>query len=579
QVLLRRLAAFAGSFPLEAAEASCAGGGVAESEVFELLTRLVDRSLVVTEEHPGTVRYRLLETVREYGREKLREAGEFSTIHARHRDWYLALAEHAAPEILSGSHQREWLERVDVEHDNLRAALEWSRSTPDGAEPMLRLAAALWWYWFTRGYWTEARQWLTRAIGSEQNVSAHVRSRALVGLAIILWVHGEPDRTAALAEESLTISEAAGDTWGTAAALLALGIVASEGGAMPRAVQSLERALALFQTLEHPVGIAVAQLYLGYAVAGHDYARAVHLFQNSHALLRRIGDRRSLAVVVGTLGDVAWLRGDYRRAVELYEECGALGRELGYRERIAYSLLGLAGVAGTQGHYDTAISLAEQSLETYRQIKWKMGIGLCLRRLGTTAVNHKDFKDAELYFREALEIFRTLEQPNHVGDVLDGLGVVSMGTGDPDGAAALYEQALTLFRQVNDGLGIAEVFVHQGKIAQRRADAATAIAKYRSALSIRKDFGFKLGIAECLEALASIAVTGEEPTHGAELLGGAAAIRETLNAPIPPLDRDDVEHAVRTARKRLEGRFLGLYDEGRKLELTQAVSVGLGDHD
>ncbi len=579
QVLLRRLAVFAGSFPLEAAESSCAGGGVGEQDVFELLTRLVDKSLVVTEEHPGTVRYRLLETVREYGREKLRDAGEFATIHARHRDWYLALAERAAPEILSGPQQREWLDRVDVEHDNLRAALEWSHEAPDGAEPMLRLAGALWWYWFTRGFWTEAREWLVRALDRQESASAQVRSRALVGLAFILWVHGEPNRTAALAEESLTLSEASGDAWGTAAALLALGIVASEGGAMPRAVQVLERSLTLFQTLQHPVGIAISQLYLGYAVAGHDYARAVHLFENSHALLRRIGDRRSLAVVVGTLGDAAWLQGDYGRAVELYEECGALGRELGYRERIAYSLLGLGGVASARGEYEAAIALAEQSLETYRQITWKMGIGLCLRRLGTTAANHKDFTRAREWFQEALEIFQELEQPSHIGDVLDGLGVVSGGTGDPDGAAALYERALELFRQVNDGLGIAEVLVHQGKIAQRQGDAATALTKYRSALTIRRDFGFKLGIAECLEALASLALQGDAPSRGAHLLGAAAAIRESIDAPIPPLDRDDVEQAERTARKRLGERFSELYDEGRKLALNRAVSAGLGNHD
>lgn len=579
QVLLRRLAAFVGSFPLEAAESACAGDGVGEKDVFELLTRLVDKSLVVTEEHPRTVRYRLLETVREYGREKLRDAGEFATIHTRHRDWYLALAERAAPEILSGPHQREWLGRVELEHDNLRAALEWSHAASDGAEPMLRLAGALWWYWFTRGNWTEAREWLTRGLSRQEGASAQVRSRALVGLAIILWVHGEPQRTTALAEESLALSEAGEDTWGTATALLALGIVASEGGAMPRAVQVLERSLTLFQTLHHPVGIAISQLYLGYAVAGHDYGRAVQLFENSQALLRRVGDRRSLAVVVGTLGDAAWLQGNYHRAVELYEECGALGRELGYRERIAYSLLGLGGVASARGEYDKAIALAEQSLETYRQIRWQMGIGLCLRRLGTTAVNHKDFTKARAWFQEALEIFRALEQPSHIGDVLDALGVVSWGTGDPDGAATFYAQALELFRQVNDGLGIAEVLVHQGKIAQRQGDAAAALAKYRSALTIRWDFGFKLGIAECLEALASLTLRGDEPSPGAHLLGAAAAIRESLNAPIPPLDRDEVEQAERTARKRLGGRFSELYDEGRKLTLEQAVSAGLGNHD
>jgi len=208
-----------------------------------------------------------------------------------------------------------------------------------------------------------------------------------------------------------------------------------------------------------------------------------------------------------------------------------------------------------------------------------MGIGLCLRRLGTTAANHKDFTRAREWFQEALEIFQELEQPSHIGDVLDGLGVVSGGTGDPDGAAALYERALELFRQVNDGLGIAEVLVHQGKIAQRQGDAATALTKYRSALTIRRDFGFKLGIAECLEALASLALQGDAPSRGAHLLGAAAAIRESIDAPIPPLDRDDVEQAERTARKRLGERFSELYDEGRKLALNRAVSAGLGNHD
>jgi tetratricopeptide (TPR) repeat protein len=215
----------------------------------------------------------------------------------------------------------------------------------------------------------------------------------------------------------------------------------------------------------------------------------------------------------------------------------------------------------------------------YRQIKWKMGIGLCLRRLGTTAVSHKDFTRARAWFQEALEIFRALQQPSHIGDVLDGLGVVAWGTGNPDGAAALYERALELFQQVNDGLGIAEVLVHQGKIAQQQGDAASALAKYRKALTIRTDFGFKLGIAECLEALASLAVQGDAPTRGAHLLGAAAAIRESLNAPIPPLDRDGVEQAERTARKRLGGRFSELYDEGRILALNQAVRTGLENHD
>jgi predicted ATPase/class 3 adenylate cyclase len=149
RVLLRRLAVFAGGFTLETAEAVCTGMDAETSAVLDLLTHLVDKSLVIMEERGGTSRYRLLDTVRQYGRNKLLESGEDPRVRRRHRDWYLQLAEAAEPE-LHGPDQRLWLDRMEMEHDNLRTALDWSKVDEDGSEAGLRLAGALWWFWYVR---------------------------------------------------------------------------------------------------------------------------------------------------------------------------------------------------------------------------------------------------------------------------------------------------------------------------------------------------------------------------------------------------------------------------------------------
>ena len=147
---------FAPSCSLEAAETVCAGEDVAEMDVLDLLSRLVDKSLLVAEAE-GQGRYRLLETIRQYARDRLLESGEATEALRRHRDWYLALAEQAAPEFFRGIESREWLERLEVEHDNLRAALEWSDGEPAGGEAGLRLTGSLWRFWVVRGHLAEGR--------------------------------------------------------------------------------------------------------------------------------------------------------------------------------------------------------------------------------------------------------------------------------------------------------------------------------------------------------------------------------------------------------------------------------------
>jgi non-specific serine/threonine protein kinase len=231
QALFARLSVFAGGWSLEGAEAVGAGGTIAAEEVLDLLVRLVDKSLVLAEETAdGSTRYRLLETLRQYGQERL-AAGETAQVRHRHAAYYLALAERADRRF-TGPDQLRWLDRIEREHDNLRAALSWClggdehRGRDEAAalgETGLRLAGALYWFWFFRDHHREALVWLERALAQGSVAPAAVRAKALFGAATFASSHHDFARSAGYLSESIVLSRAAGDTRQLVLALSVLG--------------------------------------------------------------------------------------------------------------------------------------------------------------------------------------------------------------------------------------------------------------------------------------------------------------------------------------------------------------------
>jgi non-specific serine/threonine protein kinase len=208
RVLFGRLSVFAGGWTLEAAEAVGVGEGIEEGEVFELLLRLVDKSLVVAEATgEGAVRYRMLEPVRQYALEKLNETGKTQAARRAHAQYFLALAEEAEPQLL-GPQETEWYDRLEGEHDNIRAAL--SRSL-EGADPELglRLAGAIWWFWHRHGHLREGLRWLERALAKEGRASAKARVKALGGIGWMAYGLGNLERMRESAAEGLRISDEA----------------------------------------------------------------------------------------------------------------------------------------------------------------------------------------------------------------------------------------------------------------------------------------------------------------------------------------------------------------------------------
>jgi predicted ATPase/DNA-binding SARP family transcriptional activator/DNA-binding CsgD family transcriptional regulator len=350
RMLFRQLSVFSGGWILEAAEEVCSGdrGG----DVLDLLSLLVDKSLVVTgASTDGATRYRMMEPIRQYGREKLEKSGETQRVRESHAGYYLALAEVAEPELM-GLRQGTWLDLLDVELDNLRAALSWSLEEADGeerAESGLRAAAALWRFWDMHGP-GEGRAWLEAALERGQGGSYSVRAKALAGLGWIMLFQGDYELAVATLEEAIELYKDLGDLSGEAIALMLLGFAVAHAGDVERFPALSEQCEALLQKPLERRAAAYLLIFLGMvALEAGDYERAVALLEESRASFRVLGDLRDESMSSFTLGMTELKRGNLQRGTEVLEEGLSLARRTKDKLGSAYYFLGLGGVAAEQG--------------------------------------------------------------------------------------------------------------------------------------------------------------------------------------------------------------------------------------
>ncbi len=255
RLLLRRLSVFLGGWTLAAAEAVCAGDGLEESQVLDLLSQLLNKSLVAVENLEGEIRYRLLETIRQYARGKLFDSGETPRVADRHLDYFLSFAEEAEKH-LSGSEQVAWLNRLQTEHDNMRAAIEWSRAGTAETAASLRLVGALWQFWYIRGFISEGRRHLRQALAESTNAPAGMRARALTGASLLAHAQGDYERGPVLIDESIALSRKSGDRKELMAALGVASILAEYREEYERGRQMQEESLVLARELGDKAGIA-----------------------------------------------------------------------------------------------------------------------------------------------------------------------------------------------------------------------------------------------------------------------------------------------------------------------------------
>ena len=351
RIVLRRLSVFAGGWTLEAAEAVCGGEGIETTEVLDVLASLVAKSLVNADTQGSEARYWLLETTRQYARDRLEESIEAARVRRRHRDWYLALAQRAQPHR-RGPEQRLWLTRLEREHDNLRAGLDYSQREQDGAETELRFTEALAWFWIVHGHWSEGRTRLEGALSRNGDVLAPALPRALESAAFLAERQGDFARAVTLAEKTLAVSKAMNDRYGIADALIRLGSAALHQGSYERAMALCEQSLAICREIDVQGDVALALAIMGNVARSQgNLERADAAYTECLVTSQRVGEQSRAAYALRGLAVVALARGDSERALTLYAQSLTLSKELGFRMITEGCLEGLAGVACARGQY------------------------------------------------------------------------------------------------------------------------------------------------------------------------------------------------------------------------------------
>lgn len=515
--LLRRLSVFAGGWTLEAAEVVCAGDGIAPEAVLDLLAQLIDKSLVSADDlGHGLMRYRLLETVRHYALEKLRSAGEETSIRWQHAAWMLSLAERFEADTYRPD-QAVALERLVAELENLRAALGWALQDAETIQAGLRASVAVYRVWLVYGYLGEGRAWLVQFASRARDAeSSPLRANALFIAGTLAMFQGDYAGARALVEDSLALARATRNGFQVGESLSVQALLALNQGDATQAWGILQEDLELCRRrVEHPEEDTDS--------AGDEFARAIYG-----------GGWRDVALghVLLIAGVGARLRGSYARAVEFYEESLTLLRQQGDVWFVAQVLSNLGLVFHEQGDEARARDMFEAALATRRALGDRAGLARSL---------------------------------NDLGDV-------AYAEGDLDAASVAYAEELTIVRDLGDRSGAADALVALGHVARARGDLHTARSLFSESLVLRRDLGHRLAMPTVLDDLAELAAAEGAPERAVRLAAAAAALRESIESPAPQAGSRGPE----TARQMLgERASAAAWAEGQSMSEAQAVAYAL----
>lgn len=526
QAVLCRLSVFVGGWTLDAAEAVAAPDG---RNTLEALAGLVDKSLIIAELETTPGRYRMLETVRQYAHDCLRERGEWEDTRQRHKHYFLCLAEDAAPKM-KGPDPKLWLDGLEMEIGNLRAALDWRTD-----EEALRLACALQRFWLMRDHLQEGRQWLERQTGGP--VSAAVRARTLDAAGRLAFAQGEFQEALRLHQESHTLWAGLGDERGTAESLNGWGFATAHLGDYEAAKALLKESLRLSRLVEAWDGI-VASLTSLAMIANYqlDYDTAKTFLTESLVLTRRFGDVSGTASSLHSMGIVAYYEMDYDTARSFFTEGLTLWRPIGDRYSIAKALSALGEVALYQGEYEAAGAQYQESLELRRQTGDKYGIANSINGLGEAA-----------FYRHEYEAAREL-----------------------------LDESLELRRQIGDKQSIPHSLYNLGQVARHQGNHALARDLFRESLALMGQNEDHYGIVASLDGLAPVIALLGQPERAVSLLGAAGALRQEIRSPRPSKAQEESQGQVVALTDTLGATGFSLnWAKGQAMTWEQAVTYAL----
>jgi predicted ATPase/class 3 adenylate cyclase len=512
QALFRRLAAFAGGASFDAIEAVCEAAGPLDAPLVDLVSALVDKSLLRQEAlRDGEPRFTMLETIREFAQERLVASGEEDATRAAHAEFFIMMAEQAEPE-LTGPMQMMWLEKLEREHDNIRAVLHWAVRTGDAARG-LRLGGAFWRYWVVRGHMTEGRE----RLGAVLAIPAHdtrpmLRVKALLGAATMAHEQSDIAVSRALLEETLRIVRDAGD--------------------------------------RHLIGRTLTNL--GWAeFHGGNHERARQLSNEGLAIHRELKDTRGIALALNNLGWICNFEGDCAQARRLHTESLTLRRQLGDARGIAFAQANLAWPTHRLGMSEEAERYLTDAVETLRALGDQQLLGYALVVRGQVYCDLGRWEDAIAPLTEALELGQAIGQRWDTVGALVRIADARLGMGDRQNANAAIEQLRASRYEHEVPWDTGQIARVQGDWLRACGRLQEAVAEYRTALHEFGRLSARYELSRCLLGLAMVLSETGDAAPAARLVGAVGSMREQMGTPVTPAEHEPLEALERSLRRAL----------------------------
>ncbi len=550
QRIFRRLSVFAGGCTLAAIEAICTALRDEAGQVFDDVASLLDKSMLQqTEQEGGEPRFSLLETVREYGLECLREDGEAEISQGAHAMHYLALAEEAEPH-LKGAQQVQWWRQLEREQGNLRAALTWLIEQQE-TELALRLGGTLWWFWNIRGYWSEGWHWLEAVLALPQAQGRTAgRAKALLGAAKFANRLGNP-RFHSLIEESVSIYRELADKRGLAASLGDLGLSRyRQNEVVADRMLSSERGLSSW--VVNPF---------------------MTILEESLELAREVGDPWILANALRNLGGFKRLKGDFTSAHRFLEESLSLYRISKDHHELLHTLRRLIDVVLSEGNLLRAEALARESLALARELNNGPDITRALYWLGVTSLLQGDVEQALALLNESLILAREWGDKYQIGSILSTIGGIVLHQGELQLAEACVQESLTLFNELGRKDTDAPLLALLGEIRLRQGDFPQTRTACTEGVLLAREGGSRFSMDSSLIGLAKVAAAEKQPEQAARLFGTAES-RLNPSVEMDPFEHADDERAVAGVRTELSEQALANeWSKGCTMMPEQAITV------
>ncbi|HMQ70546.1 MAG TPA: tetratricopeptide repeat protein, partial [Ignavibacteria bacterium] len=571
KILWSRLSVFRGGWTIEAAEDICSDELPDECEVIELMQNLSEKSIIIFDNTND--RYRMLETIRQYGDEKLRSSEEYNYISKRHSDYFIELAENAELK-LQGPEIVEWLKILDEEKRNLEMGLTFSGEKGD-ADAEARLALALGYYWELRGQFTEGLLRFQKIHSKIKETMDPKINNIIYQIGKFEFHKGEIEKAWKFFCESNDKYIKANDKQGIAFVLNSLGHILNVKGDYEKAIDYFRDSLNIRLDIEDKRGIAICLNNLGnVSLRKGEYDKSIDFFEKSMEINREIGNKRGIANCLNNLGNISIDNKNYGKAVVLFEESLAISREIGDKRGIAICLNNLGIISVIKREYDKAVCIYEESLSISREIGDKRGIASCLNNLGIIFMDQGVYEKASVFYEESLAINRDTGDKRGIANCLNNLGITSYEKEEFEKATEYHEESLAIRHEIGDERGISSSLYDLGNVLISVGKFKNAQEYYQESLSRYIVSGNKINIANNLLRLIELHLKFRSDSSLINLLGFVKQYSDSNKIIHGKSEQGIFDESILKMKEKMSfEEFKKSFEEGKSMTLEEAADL------